>query len=199
MYSYRETDKLMEPLTRKIVREFGKLKRSVLAFDDINKLKNATNECYAACHTATIQTYVKIAKHYYKECGGTGDTVINILFIDLMLNEYDPVTKYIFATEWDRKRARAVESIIGGRNPKDVDTAMKYLHGQIRQWGDEVTDNAVLTAYADKGIKKVKWKTEEDSRVCKECGELNDKIFPIKSVPDKPHIGCRCRLLPLLT
>lgn len=189
---------MIESLTKKMVRRFSKLKKkSVLHFDEVNDLQSDVTECYTACLKDIKSAYLDIARHYYKEADGE-DSVIGLIWINHFLGRFDPVTKYIFDTEADRKRARAFEAIAVTEDTAEVDKALRLFHAQVKQWGDEVTDAATLAAYESRGIKKVKWKTEEDSRVCKECGELNNKIFPIKSVPDKPHIGCRCYLLPVV-
>ena len=195
MYEY--TDKVMKTLTLRMVRKFNQLKaKSVLDFDELNDLQKDVDECYSDCMEYIEDAYYDIAEHYYKEAGGE-DSVIDLIWIRHFLGGFDPVTKYIFNTEADRKMARAFEAIAVSKSPKEVDKALRLFHAQVKQWGDEVTDEATLEGYMSKGIKKVRWKTEEDSRVCKECGELNNKIFPIKSVPNKPHIGCRCYLLPI--
>ena len=187
----------MERLTRKMVRKFSRLKaKSVLKFDELNKLRDSVDECYESCMDDIREAYLDIARHYYKEADGE-DSVISLIWIKHFLGGLDPVTKYIFNDEADRKRARAFEAIAVSKDAKEVDKALRLFHAQVKQWGDEVTDKATLAAYKSRGIKKVKWKTEEDSRVCAECGELNNKIFVITSVPVKPHIGCRCRLIPL--
>jgi len=194
MYEY--TDKVMKKLANQMAERFSRLKkRSVLAFDELNTLNTEVNKCYKDCMTYITSAYLKIAKHYYKEAGG--DAILTAIFVDEFLNEVDPITKYIFNTEYDRKRARAFESIAVTKNTKEVDAALKHVFQQVKQWGDNITDAATMAAFAQNKVSYVRWKTEEDSRVCAECGERNNKIYPIKSVPTKPHIGCRCYLVPV--
>ena len=195
MYEY--TDKVLSHLNKKLIRSFKKLKRSILAFDEVNQIENNVNDCYKTCFREVRMRYLDIAKHAYKEAGGSDDTAIDIMWIDGFLNEYDPVTKYVFTREFDRKRARAFESLVATKNPKEADVALRYLAGQVRQWGDETTDKATLQAYKDNGVKRVRWNTEKDSRVCAICGERNNEIYDIDKIPDKPHPGCRCWLTPV--
>ena len=196
MYEY--TDKVMKVLTVRIVRYFRKLKtKSVLDFDEVSNLQADVNECYRGCMREIRQAYLDIARHYYKAADGEDDSVIDLMWIRHFLGGFDPVTRYIFSTETDRKRARAFEALSGRKDPAEVDKAMKLFYNQVKQWADNVTDEATMEAYMSRGIKKVKWKTEEDARVCSECGERNGKIYPINSVPDKPHPRCRCHLLPI--
>lgn len=195
MYEY--TDKIMKSLTVRMVRKFNHLKtKSVLKFDEVNELRTDVDKCYKDCLREIRQAYLDIARYYYKKAGGS-DSVIDLMWIKHFLGGFDPVTKYIFDTEADRKRARAFEALAVSKDPSEVDKALRLFHNQVKQWADEVTDEATMEAYIAAGIKKVKWKTEEDSRVCPECGERNNEIYPINSVPDKPHINCRCYLLPV--
>lgn len=195
MYEY--TDKVMKRLTRLMVRHFGRLKaKSVLDFDEVNDLKKDVDKCYRDCMKDIRQSYLEIARHYYRENDGD-DSVIDLMWIKYFLGGFDPVTKYIFDTETDRKRARAFEALASSKNVSEVDKALRLFHAQVKQWADEVTDEAIMDAYMANGIEKVKWKTEEDSRVCRECGERNNEVYAIDSVPDKPHINCRCYLLPI--
>ena len=195
MYEY--TDKVMKRLTQTMVRQFSSLKKkSVLGFDELNTLQADVDKCYSACMREIRQAYLEIARHYYRNADGE-DSVIDLIWIKHFLGGFDPVTKYIFDNEADRKRARAFEALAVTKSPAEVDTALRLFHAQVKQWADNVTDEAIMEAYQSQGIKRVRWKTEEDSRVCKECGERNNKVYPIASVPDKPHIGCRCYLVPL--
>lgn len=189
----------MKRLTRRMIQAFNKLKKkSVLSFDELNTLKAAVDDCYKECYNFILASYITIAKHYCKEACDD-DSVINLLWIENFLGGYDPVTKYIFDNEADRKRARLFEALVVSQSPAEVDTALRLYHRQVKQWADNVTDAATLEGYKQAGIKEVRWKTEEDSRVCKECGERDNKIYPIKKVPDKPHPNCRCYLLPVLS
>ena len=193
---YKYTDKITAYLNRIFVRQFKKLSRSILDFDNINAIEKSVNACYKTCFKETRYRYLDIAKHAYKKADGD-DTAIDIMWIDGFLNEYDPVTKYVFTREFDRKRARAFESIVATKDKKEVDTALKYLARQVKQWADNVTDEATLQAYKDNGVKRVRWNTEKDSRVCAICGERNNEIYDIDKIPDKPHPGCRCWLTPV--
>lgn len=192
MYEY--TDKVIAKLDRVIAREFSNAKRTVLAFDEVNVIRKAVNECYGTILTATKKAYRDIARHAYKAAGG--DTVDVILLVDLVLKEYDPVTRYMFNTEYDRKRARAFENAVATRSPADMNTAARLLANQIHQYADEVTDAATVRAYKDTGVDLVQWVAEHDDRTCTECDDRDGTVYPIDKVPDKPHIRCRCQLRP---
>ena len=53
--------------------------------------------------------------------------------------------------------------------------------------------------YEKAGIKKVRWHTAYDERVCSECGGLDGLEFSLNDVPGPPrHSGCRCSLEAIL-
>ena len=69
---------------------------------------------------------------------------------------------------------------------------MSLWSQQTAQYADIVTDAAVIQAFVDAGISKVRWITQEDEKVCKTCRERNGKVYPITELPEKPHWRCRC-------
>jgi SPP1 gp7 family putative phage head morphogenesis protein len=44
-------------------------------------------------------------------------------------------------------------------------------------------------------VETVQWVTAEDERVCQQCEHLDGLVFPIDKVPNRPHIGCRCKIV----
>ena len=68
---------------------------------------------------------------------------------------------------------------------------------QMTEWyAVEVTDQSTLKAFQDSGVRYVKWNTMNDGRECSACKERDGKIYPIRSIPSKPHPGCRCWYTP---
>lgn len=119
--------------------------------------------------------------------------------VDELLSNVNPVTKYSYDTELDRKRARLFECLVvdrqtGKRRDIDLDYAKaeKEIIKMTRQYFIDVEDVAVIRGYADAGVKEVMWMTQLDGRVCGDCSALDAKIFPINELPPKPHMGCRC-------
>ncbi|MFH1603626.1 MAG: minor capsid protein, partial [Pseudomonadota bacterium] len=51
-----------------------------------------------------------------------------------------------------------------------------------------------LKFYEQAGVKKIKWLTAADERVCSICGPLDGKIFDLAGFegPPSPHPRCRC-------
>ena len=50
--------------------------------------------------------------------------------------------------------------------------------------------------YKHAGVKKVRWLTAEDDRVCPVCGPLSEKVFTFDDAPNIPaHPACRCTVV----
>lgn len=197
MYEY--TDKAIEKINRTIQHEFAALRRTVLAFDEIFVLQDAVNACYGAIYREVRNLYLDVANHAYFACTGREDA-FTYFWVEQFLLGYDPVTKYVFTHEFDRKRARTFEAVVStkkkGDITKELKQAMYNLSVQTKQYADEITDTATLQGYKDSGIERVRWITEQDGRVCLDCRKRHNKTYPIDSVPDKPHVRCRCWLIP---
>jgi hypothetical protein len=194
---YEFTDIILDYLNKRFIKRFKVLK-TVLKSDEINRMKEAVDEVYEDNYKDVRSKYREIGRYYYREAGGKDEEdIIDYLWIDKFLQRYDPVTKYVFQNEVDRKRARTFEMMVASDNPKDMDTSLRLWAGQVKQWAEEVTDTATIEGYKSIGIKRVKWNTEKDDRVCAECHARDGVIFNIDNIPDKPHIGCRCWLTPV--
>ncbi len=61
-----------------------------------------------------------------------------------------------------------------------------------------MVDTARIDTFKKNGIRRVKWQTQEDEKVCEECNERDGKIYPIDNIPTKPHYRCRCWVEPVL-
>ena len=70
--------------------------------------------------------------------------------------------------------------------------AKRLLIAVNKQFADDATFDAVVKAYEDDGVKRVRWVTAEDDRRCKECKSRHGKIYDIDKIPSKPHVHCRC-------
>lgn len=115
-----------------------------------------------------------------------------------ILGKPNDITHYIYNNEVDRKRERTAEAVNSSTDKKkEFHRGLRYWALQTSEYCDIVTDEATLEAFRDAGVKKVRWVTEQDDRVCKVCGPLDGKMYNIDNVPQKPHWGCRCRLEPV--
>lgn len=192
MYEY--TDVIIRYLNKRFIEVFRRLK-SLVSFDELNVLQS-TQLIYDELLTITEEKLLDLAVYYYNSTVKNAKTQIDRDWLYLLLNDYDPITKYVFMHEVERKRARLVESMIATKNPKEIDTALRYWSAMVTQYAIEVTDAAVKQAYIDDGIELVVWVTILDDRRCKECEKREGKVYDIKDVPPKPHIGCRCYIVP---
>lgn len=201
MYEY--TDRVIKKLNTLYLRLFTRLK--LISFDELNII-TAVKEIYQKCLKMAKKRYLDIARRCfddaYELAGGKGkkkadDWVNNDWLLD-MLEEYDPVTLYRFMPEFERKQQRLIEALIASHKKNaEVDKALKYWALQSNQYADKVTDEATLEGYKAAGIKRVRWITEKDEKVCPACKKLNMRVFDIDKVPSKPHFRCRCYLLPV--
>lgn len=196
---YEFTDKAIAQINRTIQHEFSRLRKTALAFDELYILQDAVNDCYSTILRECKKMYRDIANNAYKDVTGR-DTMFTALWIEQFLLGYDPVTKYVFAHEFDRKRARTFEALAASKSKdigKELKQAMYNLAVQTKQYAEEVTDTATLKGYVDAGIERVRWVTEADERVCHECASREGRTYAVDKVPVKPHIRCRCYLLPV--
>ena len=202
MYQY--TDKVIKKLNAYYLRLFTRLK--LLSFDELNII-TAVKEVYQKCLKMAKKRYLEIAEYYFyrayalaagKNKKKPSDDWINNDWLLDMLEEYDPVTLYRFMPEIERKQQRLIEALIASHKKNaEVDKALRYWALQNNQYADKVTDEATLRGYKAAGIKRVRWITEKDEKVCTICNKLNMKVFDIDKVPTKPHYHCRCYLLPV--
>lgn len=196
MYEYIE--KSIGSLKKKTQSTFNNSRLNLLKFDEISLLqvKNESNSLYKKLKRQSESFFLALIH----------ELAIDINFdeneysLEHFLTSFSPVLLYSFETETDRKQARHFEAIasIGDlRSPRVLEEQKK----EIRYWMMQVEEIAVdiereiFTKEAKKrGAKKVKWITKQDEKVCKDCADLNGKIFEIDNIPRRPHVGCRCWL-----
>lgn len=217
---YKDGDKKLAELTRKNARIFRR-SRLTLDFDNINqpvrviqseskrvykKLAKAADDCYLELAYLIFYEAYKEAKHEEKKSkiDARRKKDISEKWLSDFQREYNPVTKYVYTNEVERKRARFFEALVADVEAKDrhemeadYKTAENAWKRQTRQAMIDTEDRASITAYKAAGVEEVMWITQRDERVCEECIARNGLIFPIDRVPDKPHYGCRCFLKPV--
>lgn len=192
MYDY--TDKVIVFLNRRFVELFGSVKN--LSQTEESDVFKSVNTLYKKLLGITKKMYLKIARNAYRKAGGRG-ALLTEDWLEEFLEEHDPVTKYVFTHEADRKRARLAESMIASDTPNtEVDKAMRYWSRAAAWYAIEITDKATLAAYEKSGVKHVRWISKNDKTRCAVCKERDGVIYDILRVPHKPHINCRCYLIP---
>ena len=172
---------------------FSKYKAVIGQQDSTLNVIKQTRRLYSFLTKANEDALLEIAKESYLAANPEAKKLPDKKWLLAFLLGYNPVTKYVYEHEVERKRARLAEAIISvGATQQEFTTASNLFWRQTAQYGIDVTDASTLKAYKDMGIEKVRWKTEEDNRVCKTCKDRNNKIYPIDNIPSKPHYGCRC-------
>ena len=205
LYSY--ADKAIKDMNRRNLRAFDKLKQ--LKFDELNVFEAVTK---------TYDDSVRLAKKRYEQIGYYAylaavirakigekkakemaeDSITEDWVLDMM-EDYDAVTLYRFFPETERKKQRTVEAIIAAQDKGEaIDRALRLWTLQITHYADKSVDEAMIDGYKAAGVKKVKWITAEDDRVCNICRSRNGKVYQMGKLPTKPHYYCRCYFLPVL-
>ena len=193
MMDYEYTDKVIAYIDKQLIERYSRLK-SLVSFDELNVLQEV-NTLYREVGVIVRRAFVKLANEVY------ADTLrkrayrsLEEQWVDNLLNSYDPVSKYVFSHEEDRKCARLIEAIIASdTKAKEVDAALRSMSFMCRVYADRVTDEAVMQAYIDDEEEWVKWVAEKDEKTCSVCHGRDGKIYEINSVPCDPHPNCRCR------
>ncbi len=187
---YRATDKTIAYLNK----QYGKLFRRMTTFDELNVIP-VSHEIYSEVYELVKREATRLADTVYRknrnnENPSTFDPAAWVL---LLVLAYNPVTKYIFENEIERKRARFAEGVISSDVPtEEVALAKRLLAGTNAQFMDDLTHETMIQAFKDNSTTHVRWVTSPDDRRCKECASMHGKIYPIENIPTKPHIHCRC-------
>lgn len=187
---YELTDIAIENIRKELIRDFSKLK-SLLSYDELNVM-SATKDVYSKIDLYVRQMFLQLMQAVYKRV--TKRTCpYNYAWLESFLLEYDEVSKYVYANEFERKRDRLAEALIASpKKNEEIDAALRYLSFMLTAYAVRVTDQVVLTAYRDMGIDAVRWKAEKDNKTCTICKHRNGHIYDIEQVPPKPHLNCRC-------
>ena len=187
---YSQTDKTTAYLNK----QYAKLFRSVASFDELNVIP-ASHEIYNRIYTLVEQEAARLSKAVYKKYKHeeNEEPFDALAFVLAMLLGYNPVTKYIFKNELDRKRARFAESLIASETPhEELGRALRQVSGMSAQFMDDVTFETLVQVFRDNGVERVRWVTSPDDRRCKQCASMHNRIYSINDIPAKPHIHCRC-------
>lgn len=190
MNPYKITDKTIAYLNKQYVKLF----RKVTSFDELNVIE-VSHEIYDEAVKVTEQEVTRLVKTVYDRTAETRvmDSSEAYAFVLALMLAYNPVTKYIYRNELERKRSRFAEGVISSDTPREeVEVAKRLLVAVNKQFADDATFDAVVQAYADEGVEEVRWVTSIDDRRCHECKSRHGKIYPIDDIPSKPHIHCRC-------
>lgn len=189
MNPYQTADKVISYLIKRYQRLFRQARTTSL--DELNVIA-VSHDIYDTALSETKQEMARLSRVVYERYGDREDFDGTAFVLALML-AYDPVTKYVYENEVDRKRARFVEGVLGSPSPlEEIKLAERLWVSMNKVFADEVTFQTMIQAYKDSGVKTVRWVTSEDERRCATCGAMHGKIYSIDKVPPKPHRNCRC-------
>ena len=196
----------MERITKKLNREFRHNRLAL--FDELNivgvrkHIKKLYKKAYEIIKTEFLSVLSDIAEEIFDEAVSLGfDGDIEDLdegWIEEFFDEFNPVTKYVFSNEMDRKESYLFEAVVSdmAMKHKSYQKAEKYLTNQVKQYGIDMYDAVAKTVYTALGVKKVRWIAEDDYKTCSVCRELDNQIFDLDKAPHKQHHNCRCYLVP---
>lgn len=199
---YRLSDKASSLLVRKAAARFQKARSKMQAadFDELNVL-SACRTLYDGLESDNGQAFLELCQLVYRDTSPHGKKEPDWPLILAWLDEYDQVTKYVYAHEVTRKRAYAQEGVIASPTRRgkrqELQKAMRLWVRMSGQYCDILTDRTMVKAYQDAGVKYVMWVTEGDEKVCPVCRPLDGRIYPIGEAPKKQHWHCRCYLAPV--
>lgn len=208
---YEYGDRRTEELLQKIDKEY-KRSRLTLNFDELNVMKaqSVTTTLYKRLDKMNRKYMQDVADNAYREAQREAaphkkPARLGAKWLTALLLSYDPITKYVYTHEVDRKRARLFEAIVADKHAEsrigimqDYKTARSAWRRQSSQYMITVEDAAVRSGYDKAGVKRVRWRSEHDDGTCDTCLKRDGLIFLLRDVPDKPHYGCRCTLEPII-
>lgn len=182
-------------------------------FDELNivGVKKHVHKLYKDVYKAITKEFTAILNPLYQEIydeaialGFDGDLRdLDEAWLEDFFDEYNPVTKYVFSNEMDRKESRLFESLVATMDSTDASkmqsykTAENLLVKQVKQYAVDLEDSIAMVVYEAVGVKKVKWVAEKDHKTCGECSEMDGEIFNIHDAPPKLHPNCRCYYIPV--
>lgn len=196
---YRLADKAIDLLNSRAVKRFEDAKDEAAqkGFDELNVL-DVTRTLYDQLRKDNQDVFLELAQERYQEAEPHGEKPPDLAWLLALLAAYNAVTKVIYDNDVDRKRQYTAEGINSSTaKVTEFRRGLHYWADLTATYGDIVTDESTLKAYRDARVKKVRWVTAGDEKVCETCRERNGKIYSINSIPPKPHRRCRCVYEPM--
>lgn len=196
---YETTDKAIELLNRRATKRFEDAKDEAAqdGFDELSVL-SITRTLYDNLSADNEKIFLELAQERYQEAEPHGEEPPDLAWLLALLAAYNAVTKVIYENDVDRKRQYTAEGI--NSSTAKVTEFRRGLHwwaNLTSSYADIVTDESTLKAYRDAGVRRVRWVTAGDEKVCETCRERNGKLYSINSIPSKPHKRCRCIFEPV--
>lgn len=192
-YDYSYTDLVISVLRKRAIRSFENFK--LASFDEANVL-GMSIKLYNELYEEVKKMFLLLMKNTCLKVGGKEDD-LDMEFLLMFLDEYNYITEYKFDNEVDRKRARFEESIISKESLDPMSKALRLWSNMVSEYAVEFTDRVAMEEYKKYGVNYLEWITNIDGKECEVCRERHKKVYKINKFPTKPHIGCRCKGVPL--
>lgn len=199
--TYEVADRGIKAMNRENLKTFGRMKTRLMKADELNIIREVTT-AYDAILGLAERWLLEIARQAYaqamKDAGKRKRNPIDRDWILDWLEETDFVALYRFTPEWERKKARLIEALpVAPDRGREIDKALSDWSRQVGWFAVAAVDKATLQGLKDAGVKRVQWLSERDNRVCRTCHTMDGNIYKIDELPAKPHINCRCRIVPI--
>ena len=212
---YRHADRELKRIFRRMGAEFQNHALRA-AWDSLNVISVTAevDKLYSTLNEFLIGRYIEIARKVYRDAwdeifpGEEPERDLDYLFVAKVLDGYDPKMEYQYSKEWIRKRDRLKEAMMSVAQSSDavrvantqrarqaLKRARDLLERQVLEMADTMTDDARNEAFRDAGIDRVRWNTQQDSKVCRVCRERDGEVYELDRLPAK-HPYCRCYYTP---
>lgn len=191
---YRLSDVATELLNRRATKRFEDAKDEAAqdGFDELSVL-SITRTLYDNLSADNKEIFLELAQERYQEAEPHGEEPPDLAWLLALLAAYNAVTKYQYTNDVERKRQYTTEGINSSTaKVTEFRRGLHYWADLTSNYADIVTDESTLKAYRDAGVKRVRWVTAGDEKVCETCRERNGKVYSINAIPPKPHKHCRC-------
>ena len=200
-------DEAAAKIISKIHKEFRH--NRVALFDETNIIgvKKHIAKLYKDIYKIIKKEFIAILNPLYQEIydeaialGFDGDLRdLDEAWIEEFFDEYNPVTKYVFSNEMERKKSRLFEALVASMADRlqSYATAEKLLVKQVKQYAVDLEDAVAKVVYKDVDVEFVMWNAEHDHRTCGDCSEMDGEVFRLSEAPPKMHYQCRCWLTPV--
>lgn len=199
---FSKTDIAIRRSTLAIVRLFSRMRSRITQAGDLYAMMEIVYGTYSQAEEVYRNCLATAYEAAYRSAFPSG-MPNTLAAVSAFLTAYITPEGYVPRAEWQRKRDRCFEAIASaiqaGTSVMDaIKTARNLLVGQVRQGADDMTTRAIADAYDSAGIKRVKYVTQRDSRVCEECKSFDGRVYYIDSRPALPrHYRCRCFYVPV--
>lgn len=208
---YRKADAAQAALVKKARKRLDDEKRrlNIFGFDELNVLRETDalyeglfQDVQAQYRILYIERYLEVLE-WLEKPKPSDDFLTELVELWLIgfLKEPNENTNYAFDSEFVRKRDRAKEAVNSvptkAQKQLQLEKAVRIALQQDSWYTDMASQAAELQAYKDAGVKRVRWQIYGDDKVCEKCENMNGNVYDIDKVPKRPHLKCRCYLVPV--